>query len=194
MHRRTSLTLLNTLSLTRLPMAVAFVLVESVWVRVGLVVAAALTDFLDGWIARHHRLATRWGALIDPLADRAFVVVALVTLMLEGALAPVELGVLVIRDAATALGFLVARVVPMFRRVEFKARLLGKWVTVLQLGALLSVLMLPVLVRPLVVAVGLLSLAAVVDYTKAVWRARGPPPSRPPREGLGARPRAGQRT
>jgi phosphatidylglycerophosphate synthase len=180
MRRRTSLTLLNALSLSRLPLAAVFVVMEEPLVRVGLVVAAALTDFLDGWIARHKHLESYWGALIDPLADRGFVMVALLTFVLEGQLTPVEFGVLVVRDVATALGFVVARIVPRFRPVKFQARMLGKVVTTLQLGALLAVLVVPVLVRPLVIAVGLTALAAVVDYTAAVWRARARPGPRGP--------------
>ena len=117
MRRRTSLVLLNTLSLSRLPLAALFVWNESVAVRVALVVAAAFTDFLDGWIARRKHLESYWGALIDPLADRGFVMVALLTYMLEGRLTLVAFGVLVVRDVATGLGFLVARVVPRLRPV-----------------------------------------------------------------------------
>ncbi len=175
MRRRTSLALLNALSLSRLPLAALFVVLEDPLVRVGLVLAAAFTDFLDGYIARHKHLESYWGALIDPIADRGFVMVALLTFMLEGQLTPLEFGILVVRDVATGLGFVVSRLLPRFRLVKFQARMLGKVVTTLQLGALLSVLLAPVLVRPLVIAVGLTALASVVDYTAAVWRARARP-------------------
>jgi len=180
MRRRTSLTLLNALSLSRLPLAVLFVMMEEPLTRVGLVVAAAFTDFLDGYIARHKHLESYWGALIDPIADRGFVMVALLTFMVEGKLTPVEFGLLVVRDVATGLGFVVARIVPRFRLVMFKARMLGKVVTTLQLGVLLAVLVAPVLVRPLVIAVGFTALASVVDYTVTVWRARARPGARGP--------------
>ena len=170
MRRRTSLVLLNTLSLSRLPLAAVFVVAESAVVRVALVAAAALTDFLDGWIARHKHLESYWGALIDPLADRGFVMVALVTFVLEGKLTPWAFALLVVRDVATGVGFLVARVVPRLRPVKFQARMLGKVVTTLQLAALLAVLVAPPLVPLLVGAVGLTALASVVDYTAAVWR------------------------
>ena len=180
MRRRTSLALLNALSLSRLPLAVFFVFMEDPLARVGLVAAAALTDFLDGWIARHKHLESYWGALIDPIADRGFVMVALLTFMLEGQLTPLEFGILVVRDVATGLGFVVSRLVPQFRKVMFKARMLGKVVTTLQLLALMAVLVVPVLVRPLVVVVGLTALASVADYTLAVWRARARPDTRGP--------------
>ncbi|NMO21403.1 CDP-alcohol phosphatidyltransferase family protein [Pyxidicoccus fallax] len=196
MHRRARLALLNTLSLSRLPMAVAFIVIPDVVVRAALVVLAAFTDFLDGWIARHKGLATRIGALIDPVADRGFMVTAILVCYLDGLIALPEVLLLVVRDIGTAIGFIVARAVPGLRPVELKARLLGKLVTALQLAALLCVLLFPPAVSPLVALIGVLSLASVVDYSRAVLRARpraphagetgahhgsmeGPPPSMP---------------
>jgi hypothetical protein len=62
--------------------------------------------------------------------------------------------------------------VPWLRNVQFRARLLGKLVTVLQLATLLAVLLAPSVVAALVLTVGALSAAAIVDYTYALWRAR----------------------
>ena len=75
-------------------------------------------------------------------------------------------------DVMTATGFVVARFVPSLRGVTFKARWLGKIVTTLQLLVLLAVPFAPRYVRPLVIAVAVLSVAAVVDYALALWRAR----------------------
>lgn len=41
---------------------------------------ASLTDFLDGWIARHFHLITRLGQLLDPAADRLYIFAALIGL------------------------------------------------------------------------------------------------------------------
>ncbi|MBZ4422685.1 CDP-alcohol phosphatidyltransferase family protein [Myxococcus sp. RHSTA-1-4] len=182
MHRRARLALLNILSLSRLPLAVLFIIIPDVVVRAGLVVLAAFTDFLDGWIARHKGLATRIGALIDPVADRGFMVTAILVCYLDGLIALPEVLLLVVRDIGTAVGFVVARVVPGLRPVELKARLLGKIVTTLQLMTLLCVLLFPPVVSPLVALIGVLSLASVVDYSRAVLRAR---PRVPPDEGHG---------
>ncbi|QSQ28496.1 CDP-alcohol phosphatidyltransferase family protein [Pyxidicoccus parkwayensis] len=172
MRRRVSLVLLNTLSLSRLPMAVAFIAIPDPVVRAGLVLLAAFSDFLDGWIARHRGLATRIGALIDPVADRGFMVTAILVCYLDGLIALPEVLLLVVRDIGTAVGFIIARVVPGLRPVELKARLLGKVVTTLQLVTLLCVLLFPPAVAPLVALIGVLSLASVVDYSRAVLRAR----------------------
>src|SRR2546421_12205180 len=43
-------------------------------------VAAALTDLLDGYVARRHGLSSRLGAFLDPMADKLLLVSSFVTL------------------------------------------------------------------------------------------------------------------
>jgi phosphatidylglycerophosphate synthase len=161
----------NILSLSRLLLAVLFVPAGRSG-RIALICIAALTDFLDGWLARRTNTATRWGALVDPIADRIFVLVAVVTYVIKGELSVVEMLLLLSRDVATAVGFFVARAVPRLRAVEFKARFPGKVVTVLQLVTLLAVVAGVQPLTPFIALVALASALAIADYTHAVWRAR----------------------
>ena len=172
MHRGALLTLPNILSLSRLALVPAFVLVPTPAARAAIVVAAGLTDLLDGWLARRRRAATRVGAILDPIADRLFVLGALVVLLLEGALSVWQGLLLLTRDVATTIGFFVARASSELRGVELQARLPGKVVTVLQIVALLAVLLAPALVWPLAVATCLASLVAIADYTLMLRRGR----------------------
>jgi CDP-diacylglycerol--glycerol-3-phosphate 3-phosphatidyltransferase/cardiolipin synthase len=172
MNRGTLFSLPNVVSMSRLVLAAGFVGVRGPEERLALIGVASVTDVLDGWLARRRNAATRWGALIDPIADRVFVLAAVSAFLVSGELTLVQYFVLLSRDIMTAVGFLVARIVPWLRPVEFKARHLGKLVTVLQLATFVAVLAWPRLVSPLVAAVGVASAAAIADYTLALWRAR----------------------
>lgn len=172
MSRERLLTLPNAVSMSRLLLAAGFIAMREPTIRLVLIVIASATDFLDGWIARRRKTATRSGALIDPVADRFFVVTAFLTYLFEGAISTAACFVLLSRDIATAIGYLVARSVPWLRAVEFRARWLGKIVTVLQLATLLAVIVAPSAVPTLVIAVGALSAASIADYTLTLWRER----------------------
>lgn len=54
-------------------------------VAVAIFVTAALSDALDGWVARRSETLTEHGALLDPLADKALVLLTLAGLSLVGA-------------------------------------------------------------------------------------------------------------
>ena len=172
MSDRRALNLPNLLSWSRVALAAAFPFARDPVPQVALIVVAGASDFLDGWIARARHTASRWGALLDPITDRVFVLVAVVTYLVLGALTPAELLIMLIRDIATATGFVVARFVPSLQRVTFKARWLGKFATAGQLLVLLCIPLAPGAVWPVVLVVGAISVAAVIDYTMALWRAR----------------------
>lgn len=162
----------NLLSWSRVVLAAGFVATEATETRVGLIGIAALTDFLDGWLARRVHATSRWGALLDPITDRVFVLTVLATFLFSGALSTPAYFVLLMRDFATAIGFLLARAIPGLRPVEFKARILGKVVTTLQLVTLATVLVLPELLPWMLAAVAMTSLLSIADYALAIWRAR----------------------
>ena len=172
MERGKIFTLPNSISLSRLLLALAFVLIGGTWQRIALILAAAATDFLDGWIARRGNSSTVAGALIDPFADRVFVLAAVSSYLIEGSISTGQYFIFLVRDIATALGFVVARFIPGLSASSFQARLLGKTVTGFQIAFLLAVLIEPRLVQPLVLLIAALSAVSIVDYTVALERAR----------------------
>jgi cardiolipin synthase len=171
--RRTIGSIPNLLSCSRLVLAAGFVATGGTQTRIGLIGVAAVTDFLDGWLARRVNATSRWGALLDPIADRVFVLAAVGTFLFSGLLSTTGYFVLISRDIATAVGFLVARVIPWLRPVQFKARMSGKIVTALQLLTLALVLAVPAAATPMLIVVGIASVFAIADYTLALWRERG---------------------
>lgn len=172
MERGAIFTLPNSISLSRLLLALGFVLTDGRWERTALIGAAAATDFLDGWFARRRNSSTVTGALIDPLADRVFVLAAVTAFLIDGQLTTLQFVVFLIRDIMTAVGFVVAQFIPGLSAASFQARALGKAVTAGQLVVLVSVLLFPALVPPLIFVIGSLSVVSVVDYTYALHRLR----------------------
>jgi phosphatidylglycerophosphate synthase len=59
-----------------------------------IVLAAACSDYLDGWLARRLRASSYEGKIIDFLADKVFLIVVLLVLARSGVLSPVVAGVL----------------------------------------------------------------------------------------------------
>ncbi len=170
MERGSLWSLPNALSLSRLFLAVAFAVVQVREARLALILAAALTDFLDGWLARRSKTISKWGELLDPIADRAFVFTALSVLLVERTLTTLQYFVVLSRDLATAIAFVIARSVAWLRPVSFRARLAGKVVTALQLSTLILALTHPDLVSRLIPIVAIASAVAIADYAAAMWR------------------------
>jgi phosphatidylglycerophosphate synthase len=172
MERGSLWSLPNALSISRLFLAGAFATVQLREARLALIVAAALTDFLDGWLARRSNTISRWGELIDPIADRAFVFTALSVLLFEQALSTAQYFIILSRDLATAIAFVIARGVAWLRPVAFRARAAGKIVTALQLITLILALTRPEVIPRLIPFVALASAVAIADYAATMWRQR----------------------
>jgi len=83
-----SWTLPNVLTLFRLLAAPSVALVFLVlprpfadWAALILFLAAAVTDYADGYLARAWNQTSRFGAMLDPIADKAMVMIALFTIV-----------------------------------------------------------------------------------------------------------------
>ena len=69
-----------------------------------LCIIAAVTDFLDGYIARKRHEITEFGKIIDPLADKILVGIIAIKLYLIGELSGYFLLIIIIRDAIIFTG------------------------------------------------------------------------------------------
>jgi len=172
MGRDTLATLPNAISMSRLFLAALFPVVHHHDLRLLILAAAGLTDFFDGWFARRRHAFSRVGALIDPFADRIFVLVALCTLLLEGRVSTGQYFIFLLRDITTAAAFVLAKSVASLRAATFKARFSGKLATVLQLVALPAIVIDRRATAWAVGMVGLVSLISVFDYAIAFARTR----------------------
>lgn len=165
------LTLPNLLSLARLPLAAAFVIADTTTARIIIVAAVALSDLADGFFARRIRSHDRrTGQIVDPVTDKLFVLIALTAFAVRRDISVGQLLLLLARDIYTTFGFFILKA--LHWKIEFRARLSGKTVTVLQLAALFALLFWRAAVRPLIWATTLLSVFAILDYTRAAMRQR----------------------
>lgn len=151
----------DVVSLARLPLAVAFVATESTDVRLPVLTVAALSDLLDGWLAR--RLGpSRIGAVLDPITDKLFMVAAFAMLAAARALTPLEILGVLLRDLLAPLGYLLT--LALRRPVAIPARAGGKLVTVGQSLTLFAWLMDSPYLRPMAWATAAMALYALADY------------------------------
>ena len=140
-------TLPNALTFTRLIAAVllplGYVLLPHPWsdaLALVLFTAASLTDFLDGWLARRWGQVTALGRLLDPIADKAMVAVALLVVCgLYGAswIVLIPAAIIMVREfAVSGLREFLAD-----KQVVMPSSLLAKWKTTVQMTAIAVLLL-----------------------------------------------------
>ena len=101
---RRTWTVADVLSVVRVPMAIAFVLVSNEWWRLGIVALAGLTDLLDGRIARRYG-SSRIGPIVDPIADKLFMACAFGVVAFSGRLEWYEIVGVLLRDIIATVAF-----------------------------------------------------------------------------------------
>jgi cardiolipin synthase len=99
----------NAISLVRLacvPLFVWLLADDDLLAAAGLLAILGVTDWVDGWIARHFDQGSDLGKVLDPVADRILLLVAAVALIVQGSV-PVVVGVLALaREAAISIAVL----------------------------------------------------------------------------------------
>jgi cardiolipin synthase len=155
----------NALSLLRLfmvPVVVALLLAGSDGLAAAFFILAALTDFLDGKLARRAG-PTRLGQILDPMADRLMLSSVAVVLAIRGLLPIWAVAILVGRDLLALLGSLVVG-------SKIRVNRVGKAATAVLMGAVALVVISPGVVGEAIFYAGFgLSIVAGLMY---VWSLR----------------------
>lgn len=132
-------TLPNFITLLRFPLALAF-LQENALYRAIAIILAMVSDGLDGYIARRYGKISRFGTLIDPLADKLFVLFVLAILLGEKRLLPWEAATMLCRDFSLLLFGIYLLCKGKLSQYECRAILCGKLMTALQFTVLLGLI------------------------------------------------------
>jgi len=150
-------TIANIVSLSRIPLAFLIVLFfDNKPLVITLAILAVLSDLLDGFIAGN---GTHVGAIIDPLADKLFVIIVSLTILSN--LAWHYLLLFFLRDIFSVIAYIFYA-----HRLKVKALTFGKLVTAGQFVTLLAAL-LGLGIHFLIIAIGIFSLVAIVEYI--IW-------------------------
>ena len=99
-------------------------------------VLAAVTDWLDGWIARRYHLYSAFGAFLDPVADKLMVAVSLFLIVQDTPTMWMAIWAAVIVGREIAVSALREWMAELGQRATVKVAALGKIKTIVQMVAL----------------------------------------------------------
>ncbi len=142
------------------------------WIALLIFLTAALTDLLDGYLARRRRQVTTLGKLLDPIADKLLISAAFISLV-ELDRVPAWMVVLIVsREFAVS----ALRYVALTEGVAIAASDLGKTKMVAQVLAVSLLLMAPY--SPLIDGLAyivlwlvvLVTIWSMVDYFRSFWK------------------------
>jgi len=166
--------LLTILRIFFVPLLVAALVQEhaNVWLALGILLVAASTDLLDGYLARRWRQITTIGTLLDPIADKLLVSSALIALVQVRAVQAWMVILIVGREFAVS----GLRAIAAAEGYTIKASDLGKTKMVSQVAAISCLLLstrYPALVLPGIVlmwGVVVFALLSAASYFRKFWR------------------------
>lgn len=173
----------NILTLLRIVLIPIFVLVFYLPVRwghaaaAGIFAFAAITDWLDGYIARTFKQTSALGEFLDPVADKLIVVVALVFIVGESRLPYLAIPAAVIVGREIVISALREWMAELGKRASVAVTFIGKFKTAVQMLALVLLLAYQPGVNPwlgllgyiLLCAAAILTLWSMVMYLKTAW-------------------------
>lgn len=137
-------------------------------------IIASITDFLDGYLARRSGEVTKFGIILDPIADKFLVISALIVLVeMERLQAWIAIIIIVREFLVTGL-----RVVALSKDIIIPAETGGKIKTTLQITAIICLILMKSIVNIHLYDIGIiliwiamvLSIVSGVKYTISFWK------------------------
>ena len=140
-------------------------------------IAAAITDWLDGWIARKWNMGSAFGEFLDPVADKLMVGVTLFLLVQENPTPLMAITSAIIVGREISISALREWMAEIGQRAHVRVATLGKIKTTLQVVAIvvllyqhdLEGLRLFHVGETLLVAAAVLTIWSAIVYVRAAW-------------------------
>lgn len=161
---------LTVLRVIMIPFFVVFMLTDlggayGKYISLAIFVAASMTDWLDGYLARRDNLVTNFGKFMDPLADKLLVCSAMICLIEKGQLAAWIVIVIIAREFIIS-GF---RLVASDNGVVIAASYWGKFKTVFQMVMVILLILdfggvFDILETIVIWAALILTVVSLIDY------------------------------
>ncbi len=138
-----------------------------------LFILAAITDWLDGYLARKMQLTSAFGRFLDPVADKLMVAAALIILVQWHPNVVMSIAAIVIISREIAVSALREWMAELGARTSVAVSYVGKLKTTFQMIAISVLLLnwqsLEMLGYGLMVIAVILTLWSMVIYLKAAW-------------------------
>ena len=175
-------TILTLLRIVLIPVLIIVFYLPVAWAHVAALLVftvAAVTDWLDGWIARRYGMMSAFGAFLDPVADKLMVTVALLLIVQRNPEVWLAIPAAIIIGREITVSALREWMAELGEGARVRVAWTGKIKTILQMvaiGFLLfreSILGLPVLLigQVLLVAAAVLTIMSMITYLRAAWPA-----------------------
>jgi len=129
------ITLSNSLSCCRAPLVFLFFF-DNVNIRLLAIFLAALTDCVDGYLARRYQSTSKLGTILDPAMDKFFVYVVLFVFYREGNISSCEVVAMLSRDFFLCFYGIFMVVLRRWKTIFFRSVRWGKVTTALQFAVL----------------------------------------------------------
>lgn len=136
---------------------------------------AAITDALDGYLARKLQQSTPFGAFLDPVADKAMVAAALVLIAVDMQSLWVTIPAFIMISREIIISGLREWMAGIGKSAQVKVSNMGKYKTAAQMLALIGLIWQPVqwltdLGMALLFIATVLTVWSMVEYLRAAWR------------------------
>lgn len=169
MTTASKLTLLRVLMI---PAFMAVLLLGNHWIALAIFVLASITDFVDGYVARHYNQVSDFGKFLDPLADKLLVLSAMLIFVQWGRMPSWAVMVVLTREFAVSGLRMVAASSGKVMAAGWSGKIKTA-ATMVGLCAMIAIVEMPVLDTVVTWIIVITTVYSGVEYFVQNWKCLG---------------------